>query len=38
MGYGHLLGRIVPALRDRGVPEEQLTTVLVDGPRRLLER
>jgi predicted metal-dependent phosphotriesterase family hydrolase len=38
MGYGHLLGRIAPALRDRGVPEEQLTAMLVNGPRRLLER
>jgi phosphotriesterase-related protein len=38
MGYGHLLGRIVPVLRERGVPEEQLTAMLVDGPRRLLDR
>ncbi|MEU1342028.1 hypothetical protein [Streptomyces sp. NPDC005827] len=38
MGYDHLLRRIVPALRDRGVPQHLLDTLLVDGPRRLLDR
>ncbi|MFE2431937.1 hypothetical protein ACFXJ5_35095 [Streptomyces sp. NPDC059373] len=38
MGYDHLLRRIAPALRGRGVPEKQLDTLLVHGPRRLLDR
>ena len=38
MGYDHLLRRIVPALRDRGVPQHLLDTLLVDVPRRLLDR
>ncbi|MFF1680320.1 phosphotriesterase family protein [Streptomyces sp. NPDC058256] len=38
MGYDHLLRRIVPALRDRGIPQKQLDTMLVDVPRRLLDR
>lgn len=38
MGYDHLLRRIVPALRGRGVDEQLLDTLLVHGPRRLLDR
>ena len=38
MGYDHLLRRIVPALRNRGVPDESLDAMLVDNPRRLLDR
>ena len=38
MGYDHLLRRIVPALRSRGVPEEVLDAMLVHNPRRLLDR
>ncbi|MEU6142678.1 hypothetical protein ABZ848_20190 [Streptomyces sp. NPDC047081] len=38
MGYDHLLRRIVPALRGRGVDQRLLDTLLVDGPRRLLDR
>ncbi|MEU0810716.1 hypothetical protein [Streptomyces sp. NPDC005970] len=38
MGYDHLLRRIVPALRGRGIPRQQLDTLLVDVPRRLLDR
>ncbi|EHN09358.1 resiniferatoxin-binding phosphotriesterase-related protein [Patulibacter medicamentivorans] len=37
-GYDHLLLRVVPALRDRGVPEDQLDALLVGEPRRLLDR
>lgn len=37
-GYGHLLTRIVPALRELGVPAERLDRMLVDEPRRLLDR
>jgi phosphotriesterase-related protein len=38
MGYDHLLRRIVPSLRSRGVPQPVLDAMLVDNPRRLLER
>jgi phosphotriesterase-related protein len=38
MGYDHLLRRIVPALRARGVPQSLLDAMLVENPRRLLER
>jgi len=38
MGYAHLLRRIVPALRRRGVGEEDLRRMLVDNPARLLDR
>jgi phosphotriesterase-related protein len=38
MGYDHLLRRIVPALRGRGVPEETVDAMLVHNPRRLLDR
>ncbi|MGX6446601.1 phosphotriesterase family protein [Patulibacter sp. S7RM1-6] len=37
-GYDHLALRIVPALRGRGVPEATLRAMLVDEPRRLLDR
>ncbi|MCU1407097.1 MAG: phosphotriesterase, partial [Glaciihabitans sp.] len=37
MGYGHLLGRIVPVLSRAGVSEETLADILVSGPRRLLD-
>jgi phosphotriesterase-related protein len=36
MGYGHLLGRIVPVLRRAGVSETRLHDILVERPRRLL--
>ena len=39
MGYEHLLKRIVPAMRaSYGLPEETIQAILVDSPRRLLER
>jgi phosphotriesterase-related protein len=38
MGYDHLLRRIVPTLRARGVPDGVLDAMLVDNPRRLLDR
>lgn len=36
LGYDHLLVSIVPMLRDAGVSQEQLDTMLIDTPRRLL--
>jgi phosphotriesterase-related protein len=39
MGYDHVLRRIVPALTtELGVPEETIRRLLVDNPRRLLDR
>jgi phosphotriesterase-related protein len=37
-GYDHLLARIVPALRERDVPEDTIDRMLVRTPRRLLDR
>lgn len=38
MGYDHLLKRILPAFRERGVPEEAIDAMLVETPRRILDR
>jgi putative CocE/NonD family hydrolase len=35
-GYAFILERFVPYLRQRGTTEEQIATMLVDNPRRLL--
>ena len=35
-GFAHLLVDVVPALRDQGVPEDELDRMLVANPRRLL--
>ncbi|MFI5953277.1 phosphotriesterase [Cryptosporangium sp. NPDC051539] len=37
-GYEHLLGRIVPELLDDGVSESRVAAMLVEEPRRLLDR
>ena len=34
--YGHVLRRVVPLLRERGVSEEQVDAILIDTPRRVL--
>jgi phosphotriesterase-related protein len=31
--YNHITDDVLPALRERGVTEEQITTMLVDNPR-----
>jgi phosphotriesterase-related protein len=36
--YEHISNDVLPALRERGVTEAQLTTMLVDNPRRYFER
>ncbi len=33
----HISTNVLPAMRDRGVSEEHITTMLVDNPRRILE-
>jgi phosphotriesterase-related protein len=38
MGYGHLVGRIVPMLERQGVSRERLRDMLVTRPRVLLDR
>lgn len=35
--YLHIHNDVIPALKERGVTDEQLTTMLVDNPRRIFE-
>lgn len=35
-GYGHVVGNIVPRLKQTGVPEAAITQMLVENPRRIL--
>ena len=35
-GYGHVLRTIVPWLRREGVTDDELVTMLVENPRRIL--
>lgn len=35
--FTHISDDVIPALRERGVTDEQLTTMLVDNPRRYFE-
>jgi phosphotriesterase-related protein len=35
--YLHIHNDVIPALKDRGVSDEQLTTMLVDNPRKIFE-
>jgi phosphotriesterase-related protein len=34
-GYGYVLREFLPRLREHGITEDQITTMLVDNPRRL---
>lgn len=36
--YLHIHNDVLPALKQRGVTDEQITTMLVDNPRRIFER
>jgi phosphotriesterase-related protein len=36
--YLHIHNDVIPALKERGVTDEQLNTMLVDNPRRIFER
>jgi phosphotriesterase-related protein len=38
MGYGHVVRRVVPALRRAGVPEHRIADMLVNTPAALLDR
>ena len=35
-GYGHLIENIVPRMRDRGIPKEQVRQVMINNPARIL--
>ena len=35
-GYGHILCNIKPMLKDLGVSEEEIDTILVQNPKRIL--
>jgi phosphotriesterase-related protein len=35
-GYAHILRNVVPLMRHKGITEEQIQTILVDNPRRVL--
>ena len=35
--YLHIHNDVIPALKERGVTDEQLTTMLVDNPRKIFE-
>jgi phosphotriesterase-related protein len=35
--YLHIHNDVIPALKERGVTDEQLTTMLVDNPRQIFE-
>jgi phosphotriesterase-related protein len=36
--YLHIHNDVLPALRQRGVTEEQITTMLIDNPRAIFTR
>jgi len=35
--YSHILENVVPLMRDKGMPEENIHTILVENPKRLLQ-
>ena len=35
--YLHIHNDVLPALKERGVTDEQITTMLVDNPRKVFE-
>jgi len=36
--YLHITQDVLPALKERGVTDEQITTMLVDNPKKVFER
>jgi len=36
-GYAHILQNVVPLMREKGMPEEHIHTLLVENPKRLLQ-
>ena len=35
-GYGHILDCIVPKMKDRGIPEDVVKSIITDNPRKWL--
>jgi phosphotriesterase-related protein len=35
-GYAHILNYVVPMMRQRGITQEQINTIIISNPRRLL--
>ena len=35
-GYAHILHNVVPLMRAKGVTEEQIHTIMVENPKRML--
>jgi len=36
MGYGHILNKVVPLMRQKGVTEEQIQAIILENPKRVL--
>ena len=36
-GYAHILQNVVPLMRDKGMPEEHINTILLTNPKRMLQ-
>ena len=36
MGYSHILDNVVPLMRGKGITEEQIHTIMVENPKRVL--
>ena len=36
MGYSHILNNIIPLMRQKGVTEAQINTIMVENPKRAL--
>jgi phosphotriesterase-related protein len=36
-GYDHILGRVVPMMREEGIPQEAIDALLIANPKRLFD-
>jgi len=36
-GYAHILENVVPLMREKGMPEGHIHTLLVENPKRMLQ-
>jgi phosphotriesterase-related protein len=36
--YLHITNDVIPALKNRGVTDEQIDTMLIDNPRKIFEQ
>jgi phosphotriesterase-related protein len=37
LGYDHIIQNVVPSMREKGMSEKHINTILVDNPKRLLQ-